>query len=159
MCSSGLGDRDLVDRFSSLDGVARVLMGGEARPSMRVWLNAPKLAAYSLTPNDVENALRGQNVELPAGRIEAVNQNVTLRVNRPYATAQQFRELVVGRGDGGYLVRLGDVARVEEGPENPYSTFRSNGVPGVGIGVIRQSGANTLAVAQDRKSTRLNSSH
>src|SRR3546814_6616503 len=93
--------------------------------------------------NDVENALRGQNVELPAGRIEAVNQNVTLRVNRPYATAQQFRELVVGRGDGGYLVRLGDVARVEEGPENPYSTFRSNGVPGVGIGVIRQSGANT----------------
>src|SRR3546814_19798502 len=52
------------------------------------------------------------------------------------------------RGDGGYLVRLGDVARVEEGPENTYSTFRSNGVPGVGIGVIRQSGANTLAVAQ-----------
>src|SRR3546814_16236107 len=91
---------------------------------MRVWLNAPKLAAYSLTPNDVENALRGQNVELPAGRIEAVNQNVTLRVNRPYATAQQFRELVVGRGDGGYLVRLGDVARVVEGPENTYATCR-----------------------------------
>src|SRR3546814_12028118 len=74
-----------------------------------------------------------------------------MRVNRPYATAQQFRELVVGRGDGGYLVRLGDVARVEEGPENPYSTFRSNGVHGVGIGVIRQSGANTLAVAQAAK--------
>src|SRR3546814_4397644 len=119
---------------------------------MRVWLNAPKLAAYSLTPNDVENALRGQNVELPAGRNEAVNQNVTLRVNRPYATAQQFRELVVGRGDGGYLVRLGDVARVEEGPENPYSTFRSNGVPGVGIGVIRQSGANTLARSEEHTS-------
>src|SRR3546814_2443149 len=55
------------------------------------------------------------------------------------------------RGDGGYLVRLGEVARVEEGPENPYSTFRSNGVPGVVIGVIRQSGANTLAVAQAAK--------
>lgn len=144
-------DRYLVDRFSSLDGVARVSIGGEARPSMRIWLNAPRLAAFSLTPNDVESALRGQNVELPAGRIEAVNQNVTLRVNRPYTTAQQFRELVIGRGDDGYLVRLGDVARVEEGPENPYSTFRSNGVPGVGIGIIRQSGANTLAVAQAAK--------
>src|SRR3546814_15335378 len=55
------------------------------------------------------------------------------------------------RGDGGYLVRLGDVARAEEGPENPYSTFRSNGVHGVGIGVLRQPGANTLAVAEAAK--------
>ncbi|SNS18553.1 multidrug efflux pump [Sphingomonas laterariae] len=144
-------DRVLVDRFSAIDGVAQVRIGGEARPAMRVWLNPEKLAAFSLTPGDVESALRTQNVELPAGRIEAQSQNVTVRVNRPFQTAAEFGQLVVGRGAGGYLVRLSDVARVEEAPENLYSSFRANGETGVGIGIIRQSGANTLAVADAAK--------
>ncbi len=144
-------DRSIVDRFSALNGVAQVIIGGEARPSMRIWLNAPKLAAFSLTPGDIESALTTQNVELPAGRIEAASQNVTVRVNRPYTTPEQFKQLVVGRGADGYLVRLGDVARVERGPENPYSSFRTNGKSAIGIGVVRQSGANTLAVAQSAK--------
>lgn len=144
-------DRTLVDRFSTIDGVARVFIGGDQRPSMRVWLDATKLAALQLTPADVENALRTQNVELPAGRIESQQQNVTLRVDRPYATAETFRELVVGRGADGYLVRLGDVARVEQGAENPYTAFRYNGQSAVGLGVVRQSGANTLAVADAAK--------
>ncbi|AGH50598.1 MULTISPECIES: efflux RND transporter permease subunit [Sphingomonadales] len=144
-------DRTLVDRFSAIDGVARVQIGGEARPAMRVWLQPERLAAFSLTPGDVETALRTQNVELPAGRIEAQRQNVTVRVNRPFATAAEFAQLVVGRGQGGYLVRLGDVARVEEAPENLYSSFRANGQTGVGIGIVRQSGANTLAVAEAAK--------
>lgn len=144
-------DRVLADRFSAIDGVAQVFIGGEARPSMRIWLNAPKLAAFGLTPGDVETALRSQNVELPAGRIEAVSQNVTVRVNRPFTTAQEFGRLVIGRGTDGYLVRLSDVARIEEGPENQYNAFRTNGQQGIGIGVVRQSGANTLAVAQAAK--------
>ncbi|QIG79618.1 efflux RND transporter permease subunit [Stakelama tenebrarum] len=144
-------DRNLVDRFSTIDGVARVFVGGDARPSMRVWLNPEKLAAFRLTTDDIETALRTQNVELPAGRIESQQQNVTLRVERPFQNAQAFSQLVVGRGPDGYLVRLGDVARVEEGPENPYSRFRLNGAQGVGLGIVRQSGANTLAVAQAAK--------
>ena len=144
-------DRNIVDRFSSIDGVARVFIGGEARPAMRVWLQPERLAAFSLTPADVEAALRSQNVELPAGRLESSSQNVTLRVDRPFATAQQFGQLVVARGGEGYLVRLSDVARVEQGPENPYSAFRTNGVPAVGLGIVRQSGANTLAVAEAAK--------
>jgi multidrug efflux pump len=144
-------DRNLVDRFSSIDGVARVFIGGEARPAMRVWLRPERLAAFGLTPGDVENALRTQNVELPAGRLESAQQNVTLRVDRPFATPEQFRALVVGRGADGYLVRLGDVARIEQGPENPYAAFRLNGNPAVGLGVVRQSGANTLAVAEAAK--------
>ncbi|HEY0626002.1 MAG TPA: efflux RND transporter permease subunit [Allosphingosinicella sp.] len=144
-------DRNVVDRFSSLDGVARVFIGGEARPSMRVWMQPERLAAYGLTPADLESALRNQNVELPAGRLESEAQNVTLRVDRPFTTQQQFAQLVVGRGTDGYLVRLGDVARVEQGPENPYSAFRANGVSAVGLGIVRQSGANTLAVAQAAK--------
>jgi multidrug efflux pump len=144
-------DRNIVDRVSSIPGVARIFAGGEARPSMRVWLQPGRLAAYGLTPADVEGALRRQNVELPAGRLESVQQNVTLRVDRPFANAPQFAQLVVGRGSDGYLVRLGDVARIEQGPENPYTVFRLNGQPAIGLGVVRQSGANTLAVAQAAK--------
>ncbi|MGQ0589940.1 MAG: efflux RND transporter permease subunit [Sphingosinicella sp.] len=144
-------DRNLVDRFSSIDGVARVFIGGEARPAMRVWIRPERLAAFGLTPGDVETALRSQNVELPAGRIESAQQNVTLRVDRSFATPEQFRTLVVGRGSDGYLVRLGDVARIEAGPENPYSAFRLNGNPAIGLGIVRQSGANTLAVADAAK--------
>ncbi len=144
-------DRNLLDRFSTIDGVARVFVGGEARPSMRVWLDATKLAAFQLTPADVETALRTQNVELPAGRIESQQQNVTLRVDRPFASAQSFTRLVVGRGADGYLVRLGDVARVVEDAENPYSAFRMNGQSAVGLGIVRQSGANTLEVADSAK--------
>lgn len=146
-------DRTLVDRFSTIDGVARVFIGGDQRPSMRVWLDATKLAAFQLTPADVETALRTQNVELPAGRIESQQQNVTLRVTRPFATAQSFQGLVVGRGPDGYQVKLGDVARVEQGAENPYTAFRMNGQSAVGLGIVRQSGANTLAVADAAKRT------
>ncbi len=144
-------DRNLVDRFSSIDGVARVFVGGEARPSMRVWMQPERLAAFSLTPADVEQALQTQNVELPAGRIESEAQNVTLRVDRPFTTPEEFGQLIVGRAPDGYLVRMGDVARIEQGPENPYSAFRLNGQPAVGLGIVRQSGANTLQVAEQAK--------
>ena len=146
-------DRTLVDRFSTIDGVARVFVAGDARPSMRVWLDATRLAAYSLTPADIESALRNQNVELPAGRLESQQQNRTLRVDRPFATAGDFSNLVVGRGADGYLVRLGDVARVEQSAENPYNAFRMNGQQAVGLGIVRQSGANTLEVAETAKAT------
>jgi multidrug efflux pump len=148
---SDYADRNLVDRFSAIDGVARVFLAGEARPSMRVWMKPERLAAFQLTPADVENALRRQNVELPAGRLESKDQNVTLRVERPFTTPAQFSQLVVGRGANGYLVRLGDVARVEEGAENPYYQFRRNGGQAVGLGIVRQSGANTLEVADRAK--------
>ena len=144
-------DRNLVDRFSAIDGVARVFVGGEARPSMRIWLKPDRLAALSLTPADIENALRNQNVELPAGRLESASQNITLRVTRAFGDEEQFRQLVVSRGENGYLVRLGDVARIETGAENPYTAFRLNGNSALGMGIVRQSGANTLAVAESAK--------
>lgn len=144
-------DRMIVDRLSTIDGVAQVTTIGLMRPAMRVWLNPGRLAAYRLTPADVERALRAQNVELPAGRIESVEQNTSLRVARAFTTPQDFAGLVIGRGADGYLVRLGDVARIEEGAENPYSRFRYNGEAGVGLGIVRQSGANTLEVARAAK--------
>ncbi|CAN5187662.1 efflux RND transporter permease subunit [soil metagenome] len=144
-------DRTIVDRFTAINGVARVTIFGEARPSTRIWLNPERLAAFSLSPADVENALRAQNVELPAGRLESKDQNITLRVERPFGTPEEFAALVVGRGANGYLVKLGDVSRIELGPENPYSSFHANGGTGVGVALIRQSGANTLEVAENAK--------
>ncbi|MET0587800.1 MAG: efflux RND transporter permease subunit [Novosphingobium sp.] len=144
-------DRVVVDRLATIDGVAQVTTQGLARPSMRVWLDPGRLGAFRLTPRDVENALRSQNVELPAGRIEAVDQNVSIKVNRTFTTASDFTDLVIGRGPDGYLVRLGDVSRIEQAAENPYSKFRFNGQAGVGLGVVRQSGANTLEVARAAK--------
>lgn len=143
--------RYLVDRFSILDGVARVRIGGSQIYAMRVWLDRNELAARGLTANDVENALRAENVELPAGAIESKHKQFTLRVDRSFASPKDFAALVLGRGQDGYLIRLGDVARVERGSEEDRTFFRGNGIPMVGIGIIKQSTANTISVARDAK--------
>ncbi len=144
-------ERYLVDRFSVLDGVARVRVGGAQTFSMRVWLDRRELAARGLTVGDVDAALRAENVELPAGNIESAERQFTVRVKRAFRTEADFAGLVLARGDDGYLVRLGDVARVERAPEENRTFFRGNGVPMVGLGIIKQSTANTIDVARTAK--------
>ncbi|NJM35205.1 MAG: efflux RND transporter permease subunit, partial [Rhodomicrobium sp.] len=141
-------ERYLVDRFSVLDGVARVRIGGQQTYAMRIWLDRKSLAARGLTANDVETALRAENVELPAGSIESRDKQFTVRVERSFRTPEDFASLVLGRGADGYLVRLGDVARVEKGTVEDRSFFRGNMAPMVGIGIVKQSTANTIAVAR-----------
>ena len=143
--------RYLVDRFSVLDGVARVRVGGNQTFAMRVWIDRNALAARGLTVADIENALRAENVELPAGGVESLSRQFSVRVERTFNTQQQFSRLVIDRGDDGYLVRLEDVARVERGAEEDRTFFRGNGVPMVGLGIIKQSTANTIAVADAAK--------
>jgi len=143
--------RYLVDRFSVLDGVARVRVGGGQVYAMRIWLDRRALAARGLTVADVESALRAENIELPAGNIDSEERQFTVRIKRSFRTAEDFSRLVLGQGDDGYLVRLGDVARVERGAAEDRLFFRGNGVPMVGIGIIKQSTANTLEVARAAK--------
>ncbi|MEZ5542870.1 MAG: efflux RND transporter permease subunit [Pseudomonadota bacterium] len=143
--------RYLQDRFSVLDGVARVRIGGGQVYAMRIWLDRRELAARNLTVADVEAALRAENLELPAGSIDSDNRQFTVRTQRTFLTADDFARLVLARGDDGYLVRLGDVARVVRGTTEDRLFFRGNGVPMVGIGITKQSTANTLAVAQAAK--------
>jgi multidrug efflux pump len=140
--------RYLVDRFSAIDGVARIRLGGGLDYAMRIWLDRVKLAAHQLTVADVEDALRAQNVELPAGSIESRERQFGLRVDRNYRTPEDFARLVIGRGEGGHLIRLGDVARIDKGAVEDRISFRGNGVAMVGIGTIKQSQANTLEVAR-----------
>lgn len=143
--------RYIEDRFSALDGVARVRIGGSKERAMRIWLDRNALAARNLTVADVEEALRSENVELPAGSIESVTRDFTVRLNRGYETPEDFRGLVLAEGANGYLVRLADVARVEIGPIEERNTLRGNGLPMVGIGIVKQSKANTLDVAKAAK--------
>ncbi len=141
-------DRYLVDRFAALDGVSRVVISGERRYAMRIWLDRKALAARDVTVADVERVLRAENVELPAGRLESQQREFTLRTAREYQTAQDFQRLVVARGESGHLVRLGEVAKVEVEAENLRTEFRTDGEPTVGLGMVRQSQANTLEVAE-----------
>lgn len=151
---SDYAQRYLVDRFSVIDGIARVRIGGEQRYAMRVWLDRRELAARNLTVNDVDAALRAENVELPAGSIESLERQFTVRMARTYRTVDQFNQLVVKRGDDGHLIRLGDIARVERGTEEDRNLFRGNGVSQVGIGIVKQSTANTIDVARGAKAER-----
>ena len=141
-------DRYLVDRLSTVPGVARVGISGQRRYAMRVWLSRESLAARGLTVTDVESALRAENVELPAGRIESVDREFTLRTDTGFAGVGDFRKLAIGRGADGQLVRLGDVAEVRVGAENERSIARSNGEPAVSLAIEQLSKANSVLVSR-----------
>ncbi len=140
--------RYIVDRFSVIDGVARVRVSGASEYAMRIWLSREALAAHDLTVSDVENALRRENVELPAGNLKSLNRDFTIKLPRQYQKASDFENLVLRRDSSGYVLRLGDVARVALGAEEDRALYRGNGIPQVGIGIIKQSVANALSVAE-----------
>ena len=139
-------DRFLTDRLSIVPGVASVRIGGQRRYAMRLWLDKRAMAARSITVQDIEEALLRQNVELPSGRIESRQREIAVRTESNLSTEEQFRDVVVSEDDG-YLIRLGEIARVEFGAEDDRSELRISGTPAVGLGIIKQSKANTLDVA------------
>ncbi|MEE4174156.1 MAG: efflux RND transporter permease subunit [Xanthomonadales bacterium] len=141
-------DRFLVDRFSTVQGVARVRISGARRYAMRIWLDREALAARGLTVSDVESALRAENIELPAGRLESTQREFTLRTDTGFVTDEDFRRLVIGRGADGQLVRLAEVAEVRVGAENERSIARANGIPAVSLGVEQLSKANSVLVSR-----------
>lgn len=144
-------NRYVKDRLSVVDGVSRVQIGGERRYAMRVWLDREALAARNLTVIDVQNALARENVELPAGRIESLDREFSVRVDRVYNTLADFGNLAIKRGTDGYLVRLKDVAKLERGAENERTELHYNGTSSIGLGIVKQSNANTLDVIRGVK--------
>ncbi len=145
---SDYAERYVKDRLSAIEGVARVMVGGGQRYAMRIWLDREALAARGLAVSDVEAALRRENVELPAGSIESTTRDFTLRVQRNYRKAEDFSKLALAKGSDGYVVHLGDVAKVERAAEERRSYLRSNGQPNVGLGIVKTSTANSLDVAR-----------
>ncbi len=144
---SDVADRMVKTRLQSLPGVGSAQIFGERRYAMRVWVKPRQLSARALTVQDVENAIRSRNVEIPAGRIESSRREFSVRSLGELKTPQEFGELVVA-SQAGQLVKLKDVARVELGPEDDRSVFRYTGNPSVAIGVVRQSKANLIEVAK-----------
>ena len=139
-------NRFVIDQFRNVPGVADVQVYGERRYSMRIWVDPARLAAYALTVQDVEDALRRQNVEIPAGRIESIDREFTILSQTALTTPEEFGAVIVKESGGG-LVRLADVAKVELGPRDERRETRFNGKPAVSLGVIKQATANPLDVS------------
>ncbi|HMH56713.1 MAG TPA: efflux RND transporter permease subunit, partial [Gemmatimonadales bacterium] len=144
---SDIGDRLVKSRLQSLAGVGQARIFGERRFSMRVWLSPSELSARGLTVQDVQQAIRTRNVEVPAGRIESERREFTVRSLGELKTPEEFGNLVVSNTNG-ILVKLKDLGRVELGAEDERSALRYNGTPAVAIGVVRQSKANLISVSE-----------
>jgi hydrophobe/amphiphile efflux-1 (HAE1) family protein len=144
-------DRFLTDTFSTVPGVGRVRLGGERETSLRVWLDPIALAARDLTTQEVEQALRRENIEFPAGRIESKDIDLTIKLDKAYQNLESYKKLPLKRAKDGSIITLEDVARVEVGAASTRTVFKGDGKQVVGIGIYQQSDANTIAVAKGIK--------
>lgn len=139
--------RNMIDALSVVPGVARIYIAGERRFAMRIWLDPDSMAARGVTAAEVDARLRQENVELPAGLIESSAREMSVRADARMSEPAQFSALVIRAGSGGE-VRLGDIARIEKGAADYRTGLWIDGQPAIGLGIIRQSTANTLETAQ-----------
>ncbi|MEO8629853.1 MAG: efflux RND transporter permease subunit [Betaproteobacteria bacterium] len=143
-------DRYLTDPLKALPGVSAVIIGGERKYSMRVWLDRERLAAQGLTAQDVEDALNNQNLDSPGGRIESTQREFTVQARTDVRSPQEFNDMIIKQVSG-YPVRLKDVGYAAPGPYEARKVVRVGGNEALGLGVVKQSTANTLEVAQNVK--------
>ncbi|MEO8654768.1 MAG: efflux RND transporter permease subunit, partial [Ramlibacter sp.] len=142
-----LVNRIVKSRLQTVTGVADVRIYGERKYAMRVWLDPDRLAGYRLTTQDVEDAIRRSNLELPAGRIESQQREFSVTSQTDLVRPAQFGEIVI-RNVAGFPVKIRDVAQVEEGAADERSSVRLNGRQAISAGVIRQATANPLTLSQ-----------
>ena len=144
-------DRYLTDYFSTVEGVGRVRLGGERELSLRIWIDPLALAARDLTTSEVENILRSENIEFPAGRIESKDIDLTIKLENAYNQLKSYKDLPLKKSLDGSITKLSDVARIEFGPVSTRTLFKGDGKQVVGIGIYQQSDANTIKVANRLK--------
>ena len=150
-----LGDyarRYLVDSFSSVKDVGRILVGGLRELSIRVWVDPIKLAANDLTIQEVEQALRKENISLPAGTLEADNIDLTINLDKAYKDISSVKQLPIKKVKNS-VVRLENIARIEFGPVSQKTLFKAQSIDGfnekvVGIGIYARSGASTVELSK-----------
>jgi len=140
-------DKVLRRQLESVNGVGQVLVLGGRQRQVNVWLDADRLRAYNLTVTDVSRALQAQNIEIPGGRVDQGPRSVTLRTRGRVQSVAEFNDIVVQQKDG-HPVRVGDVARVEDGEAEPDTIANVNGTSTVLLNIRRQSGTNTVEVAR-----------
>ncbi len=147
---STLAENLLKDRLQTVPGVSSVIFGGQKRFAIRLWLDSEKMAARGVTVQDVDKALKSQNVELPSGRVESWQRELSIETLGEMKTPEEYNDLVI-RQDGSTFIRLRDIGYAKVGVEDERSIARFNSKPCVGIGVIKQSKANTIDVARGIK--------
>jgi len=140
-------DRVLKERIQRLPGVGSVIIGGERRYAMRVWLDPLRMAAHGLTAQDVESTIRRENAEIPAGRVEGEGREFAVRTRGELAKPEEFGAIIVSQ-KANDVVRLRDVADVAVGAADERSVARYNGEQAVGLGIVKQSKASTVDVAE-----------
>jgi multidrug efflux pump len=145
-----LAEKQIKNRLQTIRGVSSLMIGGEQRFAMRLWLDAEKMAAHQVTVLDVQRALGQQNVELPSGRVENMDREMTIQTRGELKTAEEYNDLVL-RTQGTKIVRLRDIGQAREGVENERTRARTNGKPCIFLGVVKQSKANTIEVARGVK--------
>ncbi|HMP77347.1 MAG TPA: efflux RND transporter permease subunit [Kiritimatiellia bacterium] len=145
-----IAENQMKDRLQTVRGVSSIFIGGRKRFAMRLRLDADRMAAHGVTIQDVEQALRTQNVELPSGRVEGPEREMTILTQAELKSEDEFNRMVIRR-EGAAFVRLKDIGRAEVGAEDERSLARFNSKPAVGLGIVKQSKANTIEVARGIK--------
>lgn len=145
---SDYADRVLKEKIQRIPGVGSIIIGGERRYAMRVWLDPLRMAAHGLSARDIENAVRSENAEIPGGRVEGKEREFAVRTRGDLDTPEQFGAIIVSQ-KANDIVRLRDVADVEVGAEDERTLARWNGNLAVGLGIVKQSKASTVDVASD----------
>ncbi|MBL7812830.1 MAG: efflux RND transporter permease subunit [Bacteroidetes bacterium] len=145
---SDYAENVLVPRMQTIPEVSSVNIFGQKRPSMRIWLQPSRMQAAGVAMNDVQTALNRENVEMPSGKIYGNRTELSIRVLGKLSTEADFRNLIL-KEDATGITRLGDVARVELGPENLEQNWRLNGLHGVGLAIIPQPGANYINISNE----------
>ena len=147
---STIAEKQIKNRLQTIKGVSNVIIGGEQRFAMRLWLNSEKMAAHQVTVLDIERALKQQNVELPSGRVENLDREMTIETRGQLKTPAEFNALVI-RSESNRNVRLRDIGEARAGVENERTLARNNGRPCIFLGIVKQSKANTIEVAHGIK--------
>lgn len=145
---SEIADLTFKEQLQTISGVSAVMIWGEKRYAMRIWLDPAKLAGYQMTPLDVRNAILRENVELPAGSIEGTNTELTIRTLGLMTTPQEFNSLIL-RQAGDQIVRVSDIGRAELGPEDLRGIMKMNGIPMVATVIVPQPGANHIEIVDE----------
>ena len=144
-------ERYLIDRLSVIPGVAKVRISGGKKKSLRVWLDPLLLSQYKVSVTDIEKKLLEENIEIPAGRLESKFRDYTVKLESGFKTEEDFRNLVIKKGKNFSFVKLGDVAKIEIGPEETRQLFRGNAEEMIGLGILKQTSANLIEVTNGVK--------
>ena len=144
-------ERYLVDRLSVIPGVAKVRISGGKKKSLRVWLDPVLLSQYKVSVTEIEKKLLEENIEVPAGRLESKFRDYTVKLDSGFKTENDFKNLVIKKGENFSFVKLGDVAKIEIGPEETRQLFRGNAEEMIGLGILKQTSANLIEVTDGVK--------